>query len=241
MKGQGRKRFYKQAEVTGEGPYGIALDGRALRTPGKRNLALPSLALAEAIAAEWAAQGDRIQPERMWLTKLANTAIDRVDGEEARILADIVNYAGSDLLCYRAAEPESLVIRQGEYWDPVLSQTEETLGVRFLTVQGVTHQAQPRETLDAVESYLHRFNAMELCVLHNLSTLTGSALLALSVASGWLGPERAWLIAHVDEDWQVERWGEDGEAAERKARRKQEFDAAVQFLELLGPLGQRIV
>ena len=228
MKGQSRKRFYKQAEVTGEGPYGIALDGRALKTPGKRSLALPSPALAEAIAAEWAAQGDRIQPERMCLTKLANTAIDRVEGDEARILADIVNYAGSDLLCYRAVEPENLVIRQGEYWDPVLSWAEERLGVRFVTVQGITHQPQPRETLDAVESYLHRFKAMELCVLHNLCTLTGSALLALSVASNWLEPERAWLIAHVDEDWQAERWGEVDEAA-------------VKFLELLGPLGQRMV
>jgi chaperone required for assembly of F1-ATPase len=241
VKGRGRKRFFKQSEVTGEGPYGIALDGRALKTPGKRNLEVPSLALAEAIAAEWAGQGDRIQPERMWLTKLANTAIDHVEGEEAKIIADIVNYVGSDLLCYRAAEPENLVIRQGEYWDPVLSWAEETLGVRFITVQGITHQAQPRETLDAVESYLHRFNAMELCVLHNLSTLTGSALLTLSIASGWLEPERAWLIAHVDEDWQAERWGEVREAVDRRARRKQEFEAAVQFLELLGPLGQRIV
>ena len=241
MKGQSRKRFYKHAEVMGEGPYGVALDGRALKTPGKRSLTLPSLALAEAIAAEWAAQGDRIEPGRMWLTKLANTAIDRVEGDEARVLADIVNYAGSDLLCYRAAEPESLVIRQGEYWDPVLSWAQETLGVRFVTVQGITHQAQRPETLDIVQSYLHRCNTMELCALHNLSTLTGSTLLAMSIASGWLDPERAWLIAHVDEDWQAERWGEVDEAVERRASRKQEFDAAVKFLDLLGPSGQRMV
>jgi chaperone required for assembly of F1-ATPase len=236
-----RKRFYKQVEVTGEGPYGVVLDGRTIRTPGKRKLSVPSFSLAKAIAGEWAAQGDRIEPDRMWLTKLANTAIDRVEGDEERIRAEIVNYAGSDLVCYRAEEPESLVIRQGEFWDPVLSWAEETLGVRFVTVQGVMHQAQPPDTLKGVERYLHRFDAMELCALHNLATLTGSTLLALSIASGTLEPERAWLTAYVDEDWQAERWGEDEEAAERKTRRKQEFDAAVRFLGLLGSSGQRMV
>jgi chaperone required for assembly of F1-ATPase len=241
VNGRRRKRFYKQAEVTGDGPYGVALDGRVVKTPGKRNLTVPSFALAEAIAGEWAAQGERIEPERMWMTKLANTAIDLVEGEEERIVAEIVGYAGSDLVCYRAAEPESLAIRQGEFWDPILSWAEETLGVRFLTVQGVMHRTQPPETLQGVESYLHRFDAMRLCALHNIATLTGSALIALSLASGALEPERAWLTAHVDEDWQAERWGEDAEAAERKTRRKQEFDSAVRFLELLGSSGQRMV
>jgi chaperone required for assembly of F1-ATPase len=236
-----RKRFYKQAEVTGEGPYGVGLDGRAVKTPGKRNLTIPSFALAEAIAGEWAMQGDHITPERMWLTKLAYTAIDRVEGSEGRIVDEIVSYAGSDLICYRAAEPESLAIRQGEFSDPVLSWAEQTLGVRFVTVQGVIHQAQPPETLAGVESYLRRFGAMELCALHNIATLTGSALIALSIASGGLESERAWLTAHVDEDWQAERWGEDAEAAERKTRRKQEFDAVVRFLNLLGSSGQRMV
>jgi chaperone required for assembly of F1-ATPase len=236
-----RKRFYKQVTVTGEGPYGVALDGHPITTPVKRSLMLPTLALAEAIAAEWAAQGERIDPERMRLTKLANTAIDRVEGDEGRILGDLVDYAGSDLVCYRAAEPESLVIRQGEFWDPVLSWAEESLGARFDTVQGIMHQAQRRQTLEAVASYLTRFDAMELCALHNIATLTGSALLALSIASGSLEPERAWLTAHVDEDWQAERWGEDAEAALRKVRRKQEFDATVRFLGLLGSLGQGVV
>jgi len=236
-----RKRFYRQAEVTGERPYGVALDGRPVKTPGKRNLTVPSLALAEAIAGEWATQGDRIDPYRMWLTRLANTAIDRVEGHEERVLGDIVNHAGSDLVCYRAPEPEGLVIRQGEFWDPVLSWAEEALGVRFATVQGLMHKAQPPETLKAVESYLRRFDAMELCAVHNIATLTGSTLLALSVVSGALEPERAWLLAHVDEDWQAERWGEDAEAAERKTRRKEEFDAAIRFLNLLGSTGQRMV
>lgn len=236
-----RKRFYRLAEVTGEGPYGVALDGWAVKTPGRRNLAVPSFALAEAIAGEWAAQGDRIEPERMWMTKLANTAIDLVERDEKRVIAEIVSYAGSDLVCYRAAEPESLVIRQGELWDPILSWAEETLGVRFVTVQGVMYRTQPPETLQSVGSYLHRFDAMQLCALHNIATLTGSALLALVIASGVLEPERAWVAAHADEDWQAERWGEDAEAAERKARRKQEFDAAVRFLDLVGSSRKRMV
>jgi chaperone required for assembly of F1-ATPase len=233
VKARWPKRLYKQVEVTGAGPYGITLDGRLLRTPLKRELSFPSRPLAEAVAAEWAGQGERIDAETMWLTKLANTSIDRVQGNVARVIGDIVDYAGSDLVCYRAAEPGSLTIRQGEFWDPVLSWAEQALGVIFITVEGVVHQPQPKETLHAIRQYLARFDAMQLCALHALTTLTGSALIALIIAAGGLEPERGWLTAHVDEDWQIERWGEDAEAFERRNRRKQEFDAAVRFLALL--------
>jgi chaperone required for assembly of F1-ATPase len=228
-----RKRFYENVEVVGEGPHGIALDGRPLETPLKRDLLLPTAGLAGAVAAEWAAQGERVDPRQMPLTKLANTAIDRVEGHETRIIEELLEYVGADLVCYRAAEPESLVSRQGEFWDPVLSWAEEMLGVRLLAVQGIVHKQQSPEALGTVRRYLHQFDAMHLCALHNLTTLTGSALVALAMERNFLEPERAWLTAHVDEDWQAERWGRDEEAMERRARRKQEFDAAVKFLAML--------
>src|SRR5215208_2180944 len=119
------RRFFRQAALTGSGPYGIALDGRPLKTPAKRNFVVPSLALVEAIAAEWNGQGDRVDPDRMALTKLANTAIDRVSGSEQRIIDDVLAYAGTDLVCYRATEPEGLVQREGKAWDPVIDWSAE--------------------------------------------------------------------------------------------------------------------
>ena len=228
-----RKRFYGNVEVMGEGPYGIALDGRPLRTPLKRDLLLPTAGLAEAVAAEWAAQGERVDPRQMPLTKLANTAIDCVVDSETRIIDELLEYAGADLVYYRAAEPESLVNQQGEFWDPILSWAEEILGVRLFAVQGIVHKPQSPEALGAIRGYLYQFDAMQLCAVHNLTTLTGSALIALAVVKGFLEPERAWLTAHVDEDWQAERWGRDEEAVERRAKRKQEFDATVKFRTLL--------
>jgi chaperone required for assembly of F1-ATPase len=233
MNGRRPKRLYSHVEVTGAGPFGVTLDGRPLTTPMKRELSFPSRGLAEAVAAEWAHQGERVDGETMLLTKLANTAIDRVKGNEQRVIGEIVAYAGSDLVCYRAPEPERLTIRQGEFWDPVLSWAEQAFAAMFITVEGVVHQPQPEETLNAVRRYLARFDAMQLCALHVLTTLTGSALIALIIAAGALEPERGWITAHVDEDWQIERWGEDSEALERRNRRKREFDAAIRFLALV--------
>jgi chaperone required for assembly of F1-ATPase len=241
MKSRRPKRFYKLVEVKGDESFAILLDGRPLKTPLKRNLILPSAPLAEAIADEWAAQGERIDPDQMLITKLANTAIDRVAGDEQRIIEELVDYARSDLVCYRAAEPESLVTRQKLFWDPILTWAEETLDTRFFAIQGIVHKPQPRHSLDVVARYLRQFDAMRLCALHNLTTLTGSALIALSIESGFLKPERAWLSAHVDEDWQIGRWGRDEEAAERRARRRQEFEAAVKFLGLVAPVNHHPV
>lgn len=229
------KRFYSQVEIKGNASFAILLDGRELRTPLKRNLIVTSEPLAKAIAAEWAAQGECIDPEQMLITKLANTAIDRVAGDRRRVIGELVQYAGSDLVCYRAAEPESLVTRQGELWDPILTWAGETLGVRFSAIQGIVHKPQPENALHAVARYLGHFDAMSLCALHNLTTLAGSVLIALALESGFLEPERAWLAAHLDEDWQIERWGRDDEAVERRTRRREEFDATVKFLKLVVP------
>jgi chaperone required for assembly of F1-ATPase len=230
------KRFYSQVEIKRNGTFAILLDGRPLKTPLKRDLILPSAPLAKAIAAEWAAQGERIDPEQMLITKLANTAIDRVAGDRRRVIGELVQYASSDLVCYRAAEPESLAARQGELWDPVLTWAEETLGVGFFAIQGVVHKPQPEDALRAVARYLGQFDAMSLSALYNLTTLAGSVLIALALESGFLEPERAWLAAHVDEDWQIERWGRDEDAAQRRSRRREEFDATVNFLNLVAPL-----
>lgn len=220
-------------EVTGSGPFRIELDKRPLKTPLINDLAVPTSELAEAIAKEWRAQGDQIDPSTMPLTRLANTAIDRVGGREMRIIREIVDYASSDLVCYRASAPTGLVIREEEHWDPILSWAAEYLGATFLAVKGISHCAQPDEALGATTRYLQQFDPMGLCALHNIATVTGSALIALAIEAGSLEPNAAWLAAHVDEDWQIQQWGSDKEAEERRSHRKHEFDSAVRLLQLL--------
>ena len=226
------KRFYKAVTVMEtDGEFGIALDGRALRTPLKAPLKLSLRKLAEAIAQEWESQLEVINPARMPLTKLANTTIDRVSPERPRILAEIHGFAAADLLFYRAEAPEGLVALENRHWNPVL-EWAAGLGARFVTVQGIRHQSQPEAALAAFARHLESFPDAALCAIHNLSSLTGSALLAVALASGTLGPQAVWDAAHVDEDWQVSQWGEDAEASARRAARRREFDAIVAYLEL---------
>lgn len=233
------KRFYKIAEVgvhaaaEGTTSYGISLDGRAVKTPKKRVLSVPTQAFAGAIAAEWSRQGTHIDPATMPLTRIANTAIDAVAEMMAEVAADIVQFAGSDLLCYRAEGPQALIARQAAAWDPVLAWAQKDLGTRFVLAQGVLPVEQPPRSLAAMASALQRFDAFELSALHIITTLTGSALLALAHARSFLASEAMWAAAHVDEDWQIEQWGADDEAQARRALRAQEFEAAVQVLEFL--------
>jgi len=227
------KRFYKQAGISGdEPPFAITLDGRPVKTPMKRALALLQRALAEAVADEWQRQGAHIDPATMPMTRLANTALDRVAGDEPRIVAEIAEYAGSDLLCYRAGGPESLIEREARHWDPVLAWAGTHLDHPFIAVTGLVHQPQPEATLQAVTRHLSRHEAFALAALHNMATLTGSALIAMAVEAGELPADAAWAAAHVDEDWQIEQWGEDEEASRRRLARRAEFDAAVAFLAL---------
>ncbi len=232
------KRFYTAAtaEQTG-GTASVRLDGRQVRTPGKAVLTLPTLALAEAIAAEWQAQGDRIDPDTMPLTRIANSVIDGILGREASIAADLARYAGSDLLCYRAGHPQRLVARQSELWDPLIGWAAADLGCSLTIVQGVMPVTQPAASLERMAAILGRTDAWRLAALHTLTTLTGSVLLALAHASGRLDGQSTWRLAHVDEDWQLEQWGEDLEAAARRVRRHAEFDAASRLLGLLRPVG----
>jgi chaperone required for assembly of F1-ATPase len=228
------KRFYKDVAVKDEGDQAaLLLDGKPVRTPGKTALALPTRAAAEAIAGEWRTQGDRIDPETMPLTRLANSAIDGVRGREQAVAADIVRHAGSDLLSYRAEGPQGLIAAQAKHWDPVLAWAERELNAPLRQVAGVVHVEQPEASVDAIARRLAAFGAFDLAALHVMTQLTGSALLPLAVALGQLTPEEAWAAAHIDEDWQISQWGEDAEAAARRVHRKRDFDAAARMLDLL--------
>jgi len=227
------RRFYKDASISDGPPFKILLDGRAIKTPKKRALEVPTRALAEAIAEEWRAQDTMIDPRRMPLTRFANTAIDAVSDALDAVAADIVAYAGSDLVCYRAEAPDKLVWLQSQYWDPIVAWAEEALGARLKVVSGVTHVKQPEEALVAVAAALVPHEAFHLTGLHVLTTLTGSALLTLALAGHQLSADSAWATAHVDEDYQISLWGDDAEAAARRRGRRAEFDAADRFLALL--------
>ncbi|MBV9078537.1 MAG: ATPase [Methylobacteriaceae bacterium] len=228
------RRFYGEAGIRPEeGGFGLVLDGRPARTPGRRPLTLPTEALGQAVAAEWAGQGPTIDPRTMPLTRLANSAIDGVAREVAAVQADIVRYAGSDLVAYRAGEPEPLVAMQATAWDPVLDWAREALGARFVLSQGVMFVEQPPAALDRVRAAVEADSSpFRLAALHVLTTLTGSVLIALMHASGALDADAAWAAAHVDETFQESRWGTDGEAALRRAAREAEFRAASRFSKL---------
>ncbi len=229
------KRFYKEAEAV-ETPEGFAvqLDGRPVRTPGRALLALPSAAAAALVAAEFAAQDETIDPVTMPVLRIVNTAIDGVAPDMQAVLEDVMRFSASDLLCYRADAPEALVARQAEAWDPVLDWARSALGARFFLAEGVMHVEQPRESVAAVGLWLRqRQEPFRLSAIHVMTTLTGSALLALAVEAEALTPEEAWTAAHVDEDWNTEQWGEDAEAAARRVVRRKEFDAAVALVRSL--------
>ncbi|NNE22906.1 MAG: ATPase [Rhizobiales bacterium] len=228
------KRFYKQVSVGKAPPFlTVLLDGRPIRTPMKAQLAVPVRPLAEALAQEWDDQAEKIDPARMPLTRLCKTAIDRVSANPQPIIDEITEFAGSDLLCYRADTPEGLVGRQQAMWDPLLAFADEALGARFVTIAGVMHQAQPDTALAAISSYLGAQDAFALTAIHNITTLTGSCLIAVAVHHGRVSGVEAWSAAHVDEDWQIEQWGPDDEGAARRAGNKREFDAALKLLTLL--------
>lgn len=228
-----RKRFYKDVTVTED--LGIALDGRPVKTPMKASLRLPTRALAEAVAAEWAEQGDEIKPATMYLTKLANTAIDRVGEHRAAIEQEAVDYANSDLVCYRTDRPPELVERQARAWDPIVDWARTALDSPFEVTTDIIHRPQPEAALAAFAACLKPLSDFELAAFHAIMTLTGSALIAMMLARKATVPEAAWLAAHVDEDYQIEHWGQDAEAQARRAARYTEFMACCRFLTLCRP------
>jgi chaperone required for assembly of F1-ATPase len=227
------KRFYKEVSIgNAEGGFSILLDGRPVKTPAKRALTLPTRKATDVVAAEWRDQAEVIDPARMPITRLANSAIDGVAQDVETVRADIVKYAGTDLLCYRADAPQSLVDAQAGKWDPVLAWAAQTLGARFILAEGVIHQQQPAPALAAFESALQRHaDAFALAALHTITTLTGSGLLALALAEGRLTAEEVWTAAHADEDWNIEQWGSDAEAEARRAHRWRDMKAAAELFD----------
>jgi len=228
-----RKRFYERVSVGEGAPYPVLLDGRALKTPAGGTLAAPVRPLAQAIAAEWNAQGERIEPASMPLTRFANTIIDSVASAPAPIADEIVKYLGSDLVCYRADTPEALVRAQGRSWDPILMWARETLGARFVLTEGVVFVEQPEHAVAAARKAIPS-DPWRLGAVNLITTLTGSALLALAVVAGRLSVEQAWAAAHVDEDWNMDFWGRDEVAMQRRAARFADMQAAGTVLLLTG-------
>lgn len=229
------KRFYQTAAVAAvDDGHAVQLDGKPVRTPGRALLALPTAAAAQLIADEFASQVENIDPFTMPVLRLVNTAIDGVATDPQAVLEDILRFSSSDLLCYRADQPERLVERQAEAWDPVIDWAWASLGAHFVLAEGVMHVEQPRAAIAALGVHLsQRAEPMRLAALHLMTTLTGSALLALAVEMGELDVEEAWAAAHVDEDWQSENWGQDSEAVARRASRKRDMLSAVALLEAL--------
>jgi chaperone required for assembly of F1-ATPase len=224
-----RKRFYECAQVGDD--HGILLDGRAVMTPAGRALALPTRALAEAIAEEWQAQAEVIDPGTMPLTRLANTVIDGVTQRLQDVAAEIAKYLGSDLLVYRAQSPQGLVERQRRHWDPILNWARQALGAEFVLAESVTFVSQPPDAIARATQAIPS-TPWRLGPLHVITTLTGSALIALAVDAGALSADAAFTAANVDEDWNLDRWGSDELALARRANHARDLQAAATMLRL---------
>ncbi len=226
------KRFWQEARaVEAAGGFAVQLDGRPLRTPAKAQVLLPTRALAEAVAAEWQAVEGEVNPARMPLTRAANSAIDTIPRHRAAIVADLAGYGGSDLICYRSEGPAALVARQAAGWDPLLAWAA-SLGAPLATGPGVVPVPQPAESLAVLKSRVEALADFELAGFHDLVTVTGSLVIALAIAAGRLTPEEGFALSRIDEHWQRELWGEDAEAAEAEAAKRDALLAAARFLGL---------
>ncbi|MEO0679340.1 MAG: ATP12 family protein [Pseudomonadota bacterium] len=228
------RRFWTAAEAReSDAGFAVALDGRPLRTPLGAPFAAPCRAAAEAAAAEWSAQGETPDPRTMPVTRAINTGLDRAGREFEPIAALLTEYAGSDLLCYRAPGPGSLIARQSAAWDPALDWAAEAFGARLICAEGVMHVDQPPEALAALGAAVRARTPFQLVALHDLVALSGSLVLGLAVAEGRLTAEAAWTASRIDEDFQTERWGEDAEAAAAAQIKRDDFFFARRFLDLL--------
>jgi len=228
------RRFYEKA-VAGTTPDGhvVRLDDKPAHTPAGRLLAAPTLALAQAIAAEWQAQSEVIDPAKMPLTRLANAIIDGVTDLPGPVAAEIEKYLGCDLLFYRADRPRRLCELQAQHWDPILAWVREALGAQFKLGEGVVHVAQPEAALKAAAAEIPKSDdPWRLGAVHAVTTLTGSALIALAMLRNDLSAQAAWQAGHVDEDWNMEQWGEDEMALERRSFRFAELQAAAAVLRM---------
>jgi chaperone required for assembly of F1-ATPase len=231
-----RKRFYAHADVLEtDGGFAVTLDGKPIRTPSGRQVVVPVKAIAEAVVAEWQAQQETIDPLTMPLTRFANSVVQSVADRADLVADDVAKYLRSDLLFYRAGHPEALVAREAEHWDPVLFWAADALRARFILAEGIVHVRQPDSAVAAARAAFPD-DPWSIAALHVVTTLTGSALLALALLHGVREPDQVWAAAHVDEDWNAEKWGVDEEVAARRAARWVDFRAAAFILSALAPL-----
>jgi chaperone required for assembly of F1-ATPase len=225
------KRFWKEAAADADRV--VTLDGRPVRTPGRAPLQLPTDALAAAVAGEWQAVAETVDPRAMPLTGLANAAIDRIAPGPAPFADGLSRYGETDLLCYRAEEPAELVARQAAAWDPPLTWARDRYDVAFVLATGIVHRPQPPATLARLRAAVGALDPFRLAALSPLVTITGSLVLGLALVEGGIDGDTAWAAAHVDEDWQAEQWGDDPLAADARAAKRRDYDAALRFLDEL--------
>jgi chaperone required for assembly of F1-ATPase len=230
MSGWARKRFWKQVDVEQrEDGHAVVLDGRAIKTPAKASLVVPTRALAELIAEEWHAQGDEIVPETMPATRFANAAIDKVRGQRHEVAGMLSAYGETDLLCYRAEGPEELIARQAAAWDPLLEWAAARFQVRWQVTSGVMPTPQPTETIARLASHVESFTPFQLTALHDLVAMPGSLVIGLAATEGHAAPEDLWQASRIDEEWQIEQWGRDDEADALARQRRLSFLRAARF------------
>lgn len=229
------KKFYKAAEAgTAPGGYVVRLDGKPFRTPLKNLVLLESKPLAEAVAEEWARQGDNVQPLSMPMTLLANTMTDKTKGEGRQEVSDrLLEYGSSDLVCYFATHPAELVKRHQEHWQPLVLWMEEAYGITFKIVSGIQYHHQPQESLDKLETLLESLSPADFTVVQAAAATAGSLVIALALLQGRLLPENAYQASCVDEIYQLEMWGEDAEAQKRLEMIHSELKEITRFRDLV--------
>lgn len=235
MSGWKAKRFWKAAVAEPcDGGFTVRLDGRAVKTPAKAALVVPTLVMAQAIAAEWETQTGEVNPATMPVTRAANSAIDKIIPQRAEVVSIVAAYGGSDLLCYRATGPEPLIARQAAGWDPVLVWAAEALGAPLRVTAGVIPVPQPPQAVAALRARVEEMSAFRLAGLHDLVAISGSLVLGLAVTEGRLSAADAWALSRIDETWQIEQWGEDEDAAAMEAHKQAAFHEASRFYALCG-------
>ena len=227
------RRFWKEVTIAEDDDgFAIGLDGRAVKTPAKAPLIVPTRKLAEAVAAEWDIQDGDIDPSKMPFTRSSNAAIDKVAHQHAEVADMLAGYGDSDLLCYRADGPESLIARQSQKWDPVLEWAANSLDARLVSVAGVIHAPQSSEALIALQERVHALDDWALTAFHDLVCLSGSLILGFAAIHDLMPPADLWRLSRLDENWQEEQWGHDEEAAEMAAAKEKEFRHAKFFYDI---------
>ena len=229
------KRFWKQAAAEPcDGGFAVTLDGRAVKTPARTLLVVPTLALAQAIAAEWDAQQGLVKPETMPCTRTANSALDKVAPQFAQVAEMLAAYGGTDLLCYRATGPQELIDRQQVQWGPLLDWCAADLAAPLIATAGVMHIEQPAPSLARLSALVHGLTPFQLAAVHDLIAISGSLVLALAVTHARLTPDEAWALSRIDESWANEQWGVDEDAAQIEQLKHLAFAHAARFFALCG-------